>query len=696
MFLVRLYKTLLVLAIGALFILATHVLAQPPLSYQARVAINEMMQSDLQTQGSSVTINQSAQMSYEEPGGFDGLSTNTLYAPMAQELADSLNSGDLVVITSAGANIIQNGNSFPLNITLSAGPSMASGSANGIVRLFGTLESPNNQFDTFLPNLPGVQEDIKLYVVYGPNLQQRTDSYAFNRGSCGTSDLFDFCFDETTELIKNVYREDFFAIYQDLPRTIRDIKLIGPYTFDILSGTDDLASFEQRWYYVLYDWEYTRPDGSRSQTFSTKTACDAQASLVTTNTTCVEVIGNTMRHSHYFDEKAPCFEEVIAITGNSEAQCYSTQVRNVQITFDIPLGAVDGSFPQSPATYVGQTSALLNGTIDTKGFQAPVSVEAFGVPRYVLDANNNPVLNANGFKLESRNNSVYQQPFGSTYQRQTLSLSDDPNIHELTTQTHPQGFMTNPNDPKSFTIGFNTPSSTTNITFSESLRKDYIYYYRVHNPIHISDGQTTNIFQKKDATIDINIGMTYSQGWFTTGDLVIETGGEVLGGIILNAGGTPTVGTIEIADIDGLVACGKRDQVRYYYVIETPAVGDELGKRSWSQFYSDKAACEAVTASGGECFENTMCTYNDFIGLIDRIIGYLLLLIGPLAAIMFAYAGFLLVTSHENAEKRTQARKIFMNTAIGIVIILLAWVAVAQFLHMLGLDPDYVLLKIGS
>ena len=110
----------------------------------------------------------------------------------------------------------------------------------------------------------------------------------------------------------------------------------------------------------------------------------------------------------------------------------------------------------------------------------------------------------------------------------------------------------------------------------------------------------------------------------------------------------------------------------------------------------DAAKAAGITVVGDACFENTMCTYNDFIGLIDRIISYLLLLIGPLAAIMFAYAGFLLVTSHENAEKRTKARKIFLNTAIGIVIILLAWVAVAQFLHMLGLDPDYVLLKIGS
>ena len=90
------------------------------------------------------------------------------------------------------------------------------------------------------------------------------------------------------------------------------------------------------------------------------------------------------------------------------------------------------------------------------------------------------------------------------------------------------------------------------------------------------------------------------------------------------------------------------------------------------------------------------CDYNKFIKLLHNIINYVLLLLGPIAAVVFAYAGFILLTANGAPDKITKARKIFLNTAIGIVIILCAWLIVAEILHFIGLDPSYFLLDISS
>ncbi len=56
----------------------------------------------------------------------------------------------------------------------------------------------------------------------------------------------------------------------------------------------------------------------------------------------------------------------------------------------------------------------------------------------------------------------------------------------------------------------------------------------------------------------------------------------------------------------------------------------------------------------------------------------------PIAAIMFAYAGFELVTSGGETSKREKAKKIFINVAIGLVIVAAAWLIVEAVLSILG------------
>ncbi len=78
------------------------------------------------------------------------------------------------------------------------------------------------------------------------------------------------------------------------------------------------------------------------------------------------------------------------------------------------------------------------------------------------------------------------------------------------------------------------------------------------------------------------------------------------------------------------------------------------------------------------------CGFNQFIALINNVIKYILLLVIPICAIMFAYAGFLLVTSGGEASARTKAKSIFTNALIGLVIAFAAWLIIKLILTILG------------
>lgn len=79
------------------------------------------------------------------------------------------------------------------------------------------------------------------------------------------------------------------------------------------------------------------------------------------------------------------------------------------------------------------------------------------------------------------------------------------------------------------------------------------------------------------------------------------------------------------------------------------------------------------------------CNFDYLLKLITKIIDFILIdLALPLAAIMFAYAGFELVTSGGNSEKKGKAKKIFLNVAIGLIIVAGAWLIVNTVLSIVG------------
>jgi hypothetical protein len=109
-------------------------------------------------------------------------------------------------------------------------------------------------------------------------------------------------------------------------------------------------------------------------------------------------------------------------------------------------------------------------------------------------------------------------------------------------------------------------------------------------------------------------------------------------------------------------------------------------------------ALPAVSFGAGlvpDCSPN--CQWNDLLEMVNRVINFFLFsMVVPIAAIMFFYAGLLLVTSGgESSEAKTKAKSIFLNTVIGLVIAIAAWLIITTLLSILGYDGTWIGLKIG-
>ncbi len=95
-----------------------------------------------------------------------------------------------------------------------------------------------------------------------------------------------------------------------------------------------------------------------------------------------------------------------------------------------------------------------------------------------------------------------------------------------------------------------------------------------------------------------------------------------------------------------------------------------------------------VDATGS--FKNP-CGINNLLELINNVINFLLFYISaPLAAILFAYSGFLLLTGGGESGKRSQAKSIFINVIIGFVVAMAAWLIIHTVLMALGYDGSWV------
>lgn len=97
---------------------------------------------------------------------------------------------------------------------------------------------------------------------------------------------------------------------------------------------------------------------------------------------------------------------------------------------------------------------------------------------------------------------------------------------------------------------------------------------------------------------------------------------------------------------------------------------------------------------GGAVAPDERCTFDDLIILAQTVINFLIFRIAaPVAAVMFAYAGFLWVTNAGNESKITQAREVFWMVFWGLVVALAAWLTInmiVTFFVGVGSDANFL------
>ena len=143
------------------------------------------------------------------------------------------------------------------------------------------------------------------------------------------------------------------------------------------------------------------------------------------------------------------------------------------------------------------------------------------------------------------------------------------------------------------------------------------------------------------------------------------------------------------------------DTTYRYRVIDTSGLLDPSNDFTFTTFVAPKAAGTTTSplATKGEglvpCTDN--CGWDELLILVHNLIQFVVFYLSlPIAAIVFAYSGWLFMTSGDNPTKRAQAISIFKKVGLGLVIAMSAWLIVNTILTTL-IDPDklklYSLLK---
>lgn len=97
-----------------------------------------------------------------------------------------------------------------------------------------------------------------------------------------------------------------------------------------------------------------------------------------------------------------------------------------------------------------------------------------------------------------------------------------------------------------------------------------------------------------------------------------------------------------------------------------------------------------TTAPDGTVTPAGTCDFTALMTLIDTVIKFLLFkMVIPIAAILFAYTGFSMVTA-PGAEAKTKAKNTFSSVVIGLIIAIAGYLIVKTLLSILGYDGAWI------
>ncbi|MEI8175171.1 MAG: DUF5018 domain-containing protein [bacterium] len=120
---------------------------------------------------------------------------------------------------------------------------------------------------------------------------------------------------------------------------------------------------------------------------------------------------------------------------------------------------------------------------------------------------------------------------------------------------------------------------------------------------------------------------------------------------------------------------------------------NEMGSFWTTGTAGSKDKTNLSTSGGGltaPCPEDG-CGFNELMIVINKVINFIIFVMAvPIAAIMFAYAGFMLVTSGGASEQRTKAKGIFVSVAIGLALAAACWLIVHTLLSIVGYNGSWI------
>jgi len=98
------------------------------------------------------------------------------------------------------------------------------------------------------------------------------------------------------------------------------------------------------------------------------------------------------------------------------------------------------------------------------------------------------------------------------------------------------------------------------------------------------------------------------------------------------------------------------------------------------------------------CTDGPNCGWNELMTMANNIFGFAIWLVLPLAAIGFIYAGFLLLKAGYQGDKEglKKVREMFTKFAIGILLVISAFLIIRLVINILGVDGGIVEMIFGA
>jgi len=87
--------------------------------------------------------------------------------------------------------------------------------------------------------------------------------------------------------------------------------------------------------------------------------------------------------------------------------------------------------------------------------------------------------------------------------------------------------------------------------------------------------------------------------------------------------------------------------------------------------------------------DQTDCGITELFQTVNNVLEYVITISSIIAAFLVAYAGWLYVSAGGDTSKIKQAHKIFFNTIVGFIIMLVAWLVVKELVEQLGANDQF-------